>query len=289
MALNMQRHIPCLCGGQQYIDRLFNQSMQVDVFRRTLTRGCFNLREGEQIIDQSVHTLRLRLHNAQEPLLGLWIIFGNGAQCFDKPHQCGQRAFQFMGHIGHEIPPHLLDLFLITAILKCDQTILTCDIDAGGIIKRITPIFRNGDTCILTLTRFDRAFDGLDHCWLAKHRIKMPSFNPVAQKHLGLGIGTEDAFKIPHGNGDTGVWQPRYNRNDLFVFHLVPLSCCARLIQRDHSFMTLGAIDRGNGVRFPDSEAHFFPALRFAPLPTLLQRARVSQEPWTHLGFPYFR
>ena len=27
---------------------------------------------------------------------------------------------------------------------------------------------------------------------------------------------------------------------------------------KDHSFMTLGAIDRGNGVRFPDSEAHFF-------------------------------
>ena len=63
-------------------------------------------RQGQEIVDQALHALRLALHDVEEALPGLGIVARGALQGLDEAEDRGQRRAQFMARIGDEIGPH---------------------------------------------------------------------------------------------------------------------------------------------------------------------------------------
>ena len=83
-------------------------------------RAAFQAREGEQILHQMVHALRLLAHEVQVALALLgWQL--QGLQGFDKTDQHRQRSANFVRDVGHKFAAHGLGLLQCGDILGQQQ------------------------------------------------------------------------------------------------------------------------------------------------------------------------
>ena len=92
--------------GRQGLDHLGHDGGKIDVLGRREMGPHLDARQGQEIVDQALHALRLPPHDVEEPLAGLRVVAGRALQGLDEAEQRGQRGAQLMARIGHEIGPH---------------------------------------------------------------------------------------------------------------------------------------------------------------------------------------
>jgi hypothetical protein len=75
--------------------------------------------EGEQVLHQALHALRLLGHHPEiAPALGRGHGEGFVREGLDEPREHGHRGLQLVRHVGHEVPAHLVQAAGFGAVLE---------------------------------------------------------------------------------------------------------------------------------------------------------------------------
>ena len=174
-----------------------------EIHRRGGAHTLFRLdpAERQEIADETVHPARLALHDGQKALARRAVVAGGPQQCFDEPHERGQRRAQFVADIGDEIAAHLEGFLHRRAILEGDEDLAARQPGAGRLKRDVAAGFGRQVLRDGAALGPDRLLDRVEQRGLAQDGDIVAPRDGPAEKRARPGIGRTDPAGRFHQQG----------------------------------------------------------------------------------------